>query len=287
VRRTLIIFLPVLAIGMMAAALAAWRSAREPEHDGQPLSAYLRSLTSSQVRLERNARDAIRTLGSNAVPRLIQILDARESRLKTWLNEAANRQSLIRFRFDPLASQQIQAAMACQELGPVAAPAIPSLSRLIDDPLVGYWAVAALAEIGPQNFPLLTNALASRWPSTRSAAVGHLRLVRPRERAVPLLLAVLQDQDSHTRSLAAESIGALGVASPEVIAALAARLDDESGAVCVSAAVSLGWLGAAASDCAPRLVELYRRLEGTPDQWRVGEALKSVDVQAAERAGVK
>ncbi len=271
---------------MIAAALVVSRPAPEPEYDGQPLSDYLRSLTYSQVRLERSALDAIHAIGSNAVPHLIRILDARESRFKSWFNQLADRQSFIRFRFTPVSLRQVQAAMACQELGPTAAPAIPSLARLIDDPQVGQLSVAALAEIGPQTFPLLTNALNSRCPATRLAAAGHLRLARPREKALPPLLTALASRESQMRRLAAESLGALGIHSPEVVAALEARLDDPEMSVRISAARSLGWCGSAATGSVPKLLELYRSQEGMPDQQRIAEALVSIDPAAMQRAGL-
>jgi HEAT repeat protein len=174
--------------------------------------------------------------------------------------------------------------MACQELGPTAAPAIPSLARLIDDPQLGSWAVAALAEISPQTFPLLTNALNSRWPATRFAAVGQLRLARPRERAVPPLLVALGRQESNMRVIAAESLGALGLHSPEVVTALTACLDDPSTPVRISAARALGWCGSAAAVSVPRLLELYRSQEGMPDQQRIAEALVSIDPATKQRA---
>lgn len=269
-----------------AVSVLALRQPREPEYDGQPLSYYLSSLTYSQVRLEGNARSAIREIGSKAVPPIIEILDARESRFKIWFNEMADHQSFIRFRFAPVVNRQIQAAMACQELGPIAAPAIPSLARLVDDPLLGNLAVAALAEIGPQTFPLLTNALTSRWPSTRFAAVGYLRLMRPRERALPLLLAALRSEESNMRVLAAESLGALGLRTPDVVGALSAALADPNVDVRVSAARSLGWCGEAAACTVPLLIEFHRSLEGAPEQQRVAEALASIDPVAAQRAGI-
>ena len=258
----------------------------EPEYDGQPLSYYLSSLTYSQVRLERSARDAILDIGSNAVPYLIKILDARESRFKMWFNELADRQSFIRFRFAPLVNRQIQAAMACQELGPVAAPAIPSLARLVDSPQLGFLAVAALAEIGPQTFPLLTNALNSPCASTRFAAVGHLRLVRPRERAWPPLLAALHSSESHMRTLAAESLGALELPSTEVVAALTASLDDPDHNVRINAARSLGWYRSAASNSVNKLLALHRSLSAGPAQQRVAEALSSINPAMAEQEGI-
>jgi hypothetical protein len=275
----------LLSAGAVAISLLVdWRPAREPEYDGQPLSYYLSSLTYSQVRLERSARDAIRAMGSNAVPHLIDILNARESQFKTWFNEVADRQSFIRFRFEPLGPRQIHATMACQELGPIAAPTIPSLARLLDDPDVGPWAVAALAEIGPQTFPLLTNAMCSIHRHTRHAAVGHLRLARPRERAVPPLLMALSSQEFDMRKVAAESLGALGVYSPEVVSSLITCLDDPIVLVRESAARSLGWCGGAAAISVPKLHEMYE--EGILDHRTFVDALLSIDPVAAQGMGL-
>jgi len=272
---------------MIAAAWIVARPAREPEYDGVPLSDYLRSLTYSQVRLERSARDAIRAIGSNAVPHLVKILDARESRFKTSFNETADRQSFIRFRFTPLAARQTQAAMACQELGPIAAPAIPSLAKLIDDPELGMWAIAAVAEIGPQTFPLLTNALRSRHIENRLAAVGCLRFARPRERAVVPLLAALHEQEYRMRAIAAESLGALGLPSPAVLTALTACLDDRVTDVRLHAARSLGWFGASATGSFSKLLDLHRSLGSGLEKQYVGEALFSIDPAAAEKADLQ
>jgi hypothetical protein len=282
IKAGLFLFTAIAAVSL----IASLRQPREPEYDGVPLSDYLRSLTYSQVRLERSARDAIRAMGSNAVPHLIKILDARESRFKTRFNELAGRYSFTRFRFTLMDAQQVQAAMACQELGPAAAAAIPSLARLVDDPQLGSWAVAALAEVSPQTFPLLTNAMNSRWPATRFAAVGQLRLARPRERAIPPLLVALGSQESNMRGIAAESLGALGLHSSKVVTALTACLDDPDTNVRVIAARSLGWCGSAAAGSVPKLLELYRSREGMPDQQSIAEALASIEPAAVQRLGL-
>lgn len=279
----------LLVVGIFACG-GAWlavRDAAEPLHDGQPLSYHLGSLTYGDVRRERAAREAVRAIGSNAVPHLIRILEARESRFKTCFDELVRRQSLIRFRFEPLSVRQMHAAMACQELGPVAAPAIPALAALVADPELAQWAVPALAEIGPQTFPLLTNALFSGNATAKAAAAGSLRHMRPRELAAPPLLRTLQSPDASLRSLAAESLGALGLDTSAIVTALIPRLDDVDGSVRIAAARSLGWLGHSASAAVPKLIELYRSEEGMPGQWQVATALASIDSAAAERAGVK
>jgi HEAT repeat protein len=87
------------------------------------------------------------------------------------------------------------------------------------------------------------------------------------------------------RVLAAESLGALGLPSAEVVGALTARLEDPEAPVRLSAARSLGWCGEAAACATPRLLELHRSLEGTPEQRQVAEALKSIDPAAAIGTG--
>lgn len=279
-------FLVLGTVGLLAAWLTI-PNATEPEYDSQPLSYHLFSLTYGDVRRERAAREAVRAMGTNAVPQLIRILEARESSFKTCFNELARRQSLIRFRFEPLSVRQMHAALACQELGPVAAPAIPALAALVADPELAQWAVPALAEIGPQTFPLLTNALFSGNATAKVAAAGSLRHMRPRELAVPPLLRTLESRDARLRSLAAESLGAVGLDSSAIVSALIPRLDDVDNSVRISAARSLGWLGHSASAAVPKLIELYRAEEGMPGQWHVATALASIDSNAAEREGVK
>jgi HEAT repeat protein len=275
------------ALVILAASVVALRRPREPEYDGQPLSYYLSSLTYSQVRLERNARDAIHDMGSNAVPHLIRILDARESRFKSWFNDLAAHQSIIRFRFHSLNLQKAQAAMACEELGPAAAATIPSLSRLINEPDLAGPAMAALAQIGPQTFPLLTNALLTGNVEARVAAAGELRQMRPRDLAVPMALQALRDISPIVRSRAAETLGALALNSPTVLSALIGCLDDTDASVRASATQSLHWFGAAAAPAVPKLLELFKKAAGMPAQDQIVDALKAIDPAAAESVGVK
>jgi HEAT repeat protein len=286
ISRATAVFLVLGTVGLLVAWLAV-SHATEPEYDGQPLSSHLASLTYGDVRRERAAREAVRAIGTNALPHLIQILDARESRFKSVFNQVASRQSLVRIRCEPLFVRQMHAALACQELGPAAVPAIPALERLINDPELAPWAVQALAEIGPQTFPLLTNALFAGIPPARATAAGSLRLMRPREAAVPPLLAALKSSDGALRALAAESLGALGLETPAIVTALISRLDDSDGSVRIAAARSLGWLGQSASRAVPRLIELYRSEEGMPGQWHIATALVAIDPSAAESAGAK
>jgi HEAT repeat protein len=279
----------VIGVGSLVAALGflLFLPPREPEHDGEPLSYHLASLTYGDVRRERAAREAIRAIGPASLPHLIQILAKRESPLKAHCQELMERQQLIRLRTTPLRVHQTHAALACAELGPAAAPAIPALAALIEDPSLTGYACAALSQIGPQTLPLLTNALRSTSALTRVEAAGHLRNLRPRELPVPALLQALHDTNAPVRSRAAESLGALGCALDRVVPALIACLEDPDLAVRLSAAQSLGWLGPAAAPALPTLVKLWRKEEMAAAGFQLAQAIKTIDPSAAEGAGVK
>jgi HEAT repeat protein len=279
----------VIGVGSLVAAGAflLFLPPCQPEHDGEPLTYHLASLSYGDVRRERAAREAIRAMGPASLPHLIRILEKRESPLKVRCQRLLERQRLVRFRTTPLRVHQTHAALACAELGPAAAPAIPALAALIEDPNLTGDACAALSQIGPQTLPLLTNALRSTSALTRVEAAGHLRNLRPRDLPVPALLQALHDTNAPVRSRTAESLGALGCASDRVVPALIACLDDPDLAVRLSAAQSLGWLGPAAAPALPTLIELLRKEEMAPAGSHLAQAIKTIDPSAAEGAGVE
>src|SRR4051812_24470518 len=80
---------------------AFWPS-REPAYAGKPLSYWLRqdfwSIRGGKGPSPQ-AEDAVRQIGTNALPTLIRMLRARDSRLKLALMNWSAKQSLIKFEF--------------------------------------------------------------------------------------------------------------------------------------------------------------------------------------------
>jgi len=277
-----------IAVAIIASVLlTASRQPVEPLLDGKPPSYYLDRQTYGELRTERSARETIREFGTNALPYLIEILDARESRFKVKLRELAQSQTLIRFRFTPLYILQSQAAMACQELGPLAAPAIPSLTRFVDDPVLAAAVLSSLAMIGPETFPILTNALLNGIPPARIEAAGALRYMEPRSLPLHALLHSLGDPVAAVRANAASSLGFLGCEPEMVVPALITCLDDPDASVRSSAVQGLGWLKVHAVPAIPKPLELQRAEEGTSFGQKITEALEAINAGLIQETGTE
>lgn len=208
------------------AAIWLGRIPDEPSYEGRPLVYYLDGITYGDLRREREAREAIQAMGASVLPRLIEILEAREGSLASSVKELLSRQRLLHVKLTPLRLRQTRAALACQELGPAAESAIPALTRLADDPALAERAIAALAHLGPRTFPILTNVLRRGIPAAQVEAAGSLRYFRPPQLPVPSLLLALQDTNGLVRAAAAETLGVLAAEPATVVPALRACLDD-------------------------------------------------------------
>ncbi len=278
VRRALQAGFLLLALAVCAILWNALHQPAEPQLNGKPLSHYLDNQTYGELRTERDARESIRDFGTSAVPHLIQLLERRESRITVWLRELARRQSFVRLRFTPLTVLQSQAALACAELGPMAAPAISALSNLTRDPILAAPSLHALAMIGPQNFSILTNCLLDGIPPAREMAAGVLRHTQPRMKPLPVLLQALRDPLPSVRANAASSLGYLGAEPASTVPALIACLDDSNHVVRAGSVQGLGWFQHHALPAVPRLLALHRT-EGSPEfRLKIEEAIHSIDL---------
>jgi HEAT repeat protein len=196
------------------------------------------------------------------------------------------------------------AAMLLGELGPDAAPVVPSLAKLLSDidESVRTAAAEALAKIGrdgPSAVPALLRALEDEKPKVRTAAATALglyaqkpaavvpalaRLLRDRDAsvrqaasaalvgfggearaAVPALAETLRDESEFARITTSLTLAKIGTASPvEVVAAVAKLLQDSKPAVRRAAVVTLSQCGPAA---APALLDALKDSDGQTRQW--------------------
>jgi len=134
--------------------------------------------------------------------------------------------------------------------------------------------------LGPELIDRLAQELLHRrgpaqYTQYRAALNERLGLLAASELAADLatrLSTALADPDAQVRRAAAGSLGRLGQASPEVVAALLQALADPYEGVRRAAAESLGWLGQAG----PEVVAALLRAIADHDKWVRGAAADSL-----------
>lgn len=247
---------------------------------------------------EKQAIDAVRTVGTNGIPTLLRMLQYKDSRLKRLLKTLLRKQSFIRIESTPSYTRPVQAINGFLLLGVVAKPAIPELGRLLhngkDGDLANY-AALALAMIGPEALPALTNALADKDSGVRCEAARAFTSAGPigplaseAEKIVPLLIRSLKDSDANVRSGAAMSLGVIGREPDIVVPALIANLQwDQNHSVRQDAASALGAFENRAKPAVPRLLNALNDDPSSDVRSTAGHALKRIDPEAAAKAGVK
>ena len=217
-----------VACGLAAALLIALAHAREPQHEGYPLSKWIafldeRSKDDPDYPSPRQlrARKAIKTFGTNATPFLLKWIRYETPFWRANLPACVEVRLPAFIQIDRRAVRASGALEALKTLGSAAGDAIPELSRLMNDPEA--WetadrATAALAYMGTNALPPLLKALAQPSPVCRSHiadAVGDLLEMHPEATsAVPVLVACLADADPVVRCAAAGALGILNCLQP-------------------------------------------------------------------------
>jgi hypothetical protein len=173
--------------------IMAFRAPSEPIHEGKPLSAWLLKFSDTQERLDENETKAlhtVRAMGTNALPALMRMLQARDSKFKDRTRNLLQRQKLIRIPLSfPASFQRALAYRGLWALGPAAAPAIPLLEEKLlsrDDDMNAISGV--LLSIGPAAWPLFQRAMTNDQAELRvGTRVALWKATNYLERATPAL----------------------------------------------------------------------------------------------------
>ncbi len=284
------LLVPMLFLGLVAIGWWSQRGPREPRHEGKPLSWWFtngldnqltptpRRLTAEELR--QLGPEAVVWLGHQAAQRSIWDIDddSRYSpeisaRFKWWLRDRFYKfaKSKIRVRFESI--------VALGDLGPDAAPAIPSLLKAVrqadhDSRLL---AAIALVEMGPVAVPAIAKAMTHDDLLARNLLIDKMELRWRSERAPSFTAAgfaevagliILASRDDEVRDFAELRLRQCAEAwrgqpqLPEGIRLFAeslARMNDQELSV---AADFLARFDAEASAATPALTALV----GTPNE---------------------
>jgi tetratricopeptide (TPR) repeat protein len=132
-KKTLIVMV-LLLIAAIGGVICMALPPKEPSYNGQPLSYWLARCeeagpisadTKDPKALE--CREAIRHIGTNAIPFLMRMLRAKDSALKLELRDLVERQDYIHFRFSEAADQNYKAANGFYCLDDLATNSVPAL----------------------------------------------------------------------------------------------------------------------------------------------------------------
>jgi HEAT repeat protein len=238
-----------------AAWLAAHNTSAHPVYHGKPLSFWLQGfdnapgavLRKGQI-LRSDAKEAIRNIGTNAIPVLLGRLEAKDSSLKLKLIGLVQRPHWIKINYVTVPQRNKEARDAFFVLGASASNAVPELVRIYrrSDSLFTQAAILdSLAHIGPAAkgaIPLILQVAATNtdnlvWERGLSA-LGEIH-AEP-EIVVPALTKLLHDSRARARYIAAEDLSAFGAAGRVATADLLELLRDQDSSVCATALQTLG-----------------------------------------------
>lgn len=162
IRTTLIRLVPVV---FAVVWLATFRSAAdEPVYQNRSLSEWLRDFDAGGMNAQQSpiAADAIRHIGSNAVPYLVERLsEAHDKAFQLEIKKWQEQRQTNNLDLSRPPSPRGEALAALDALGAEGAAALPALRKLLaenpPDPQVLY----VVARMGPAGAPLLNSCLTS------------------------------------------------------------------------------------------------------------------------------
>ena len=204
---------------------------------------------------------AIQHLGTNAVPWLIQMQNARDTAFNLAFQRLCEQQSLVDIQLIT-ADDRRHAAMNCLAvLGPNAKAAFPNLVQLIND-RDSYEAAITLFRIGTDSIPTL-EATASTNMTMQAYCWDMLGQLHD-DTIFSNLLAAVKDPDPSVYGWAAEGLTGFPEKSEIVIPALIANLSHPFPAVRRAATFALGHFGERAKAAVPGILQVLEADKSSP-----------------------
>jgi hypothetical protein len=263
----------ILLIALLGISLYHVFHQKQPLYQGQPLSFWLDKYPAgfSPVALggdemidflhnEKPTIDAaIRGIGPKAVPTLMRMLRAKDSRVWIAVVDFIQKHLRLKVKYIPAESRHFRAGLALQALGPGAKHAVPELieiyNRNISDSSF-FGAAQALAAIGP-------------------AA----------ENAIPSVMRTLTNSDVGLRSIAISTLGGIHCQPELVVPALEPFLTDTNLLVRLNAVMALEQFGTNAQKATSTMAELADH--PYPIGPAAARALSKIGPKAGAKAGVE
>ena len=135
-RALLLLFIASVAV-IATAALWLANTSREPSWQGKRLTTWLLEVRNSESRFDDQndpkiiqCRQAVRSIGTNAIPVLLRILNQKDSKLKEAATDLLDRQHLIKINIRSAEEQKDLSVIGFYLLGDLATNAVPALADI-------------------------------------------------------------------------------------------------------------------------------------------------------------
>ena len=233
----------------------------EPRYQGKRLTEWLADNDTEKTREQHlAAQEAVRKVGTNALPTLVRMLRTKDSLLKGKLTALARKQPLVNFHFTGADTRRWRAVHGIYALGPAAKSAVPRIVAILED----------------------------KDPGVKITAVTALGLMQSAaESAIPSLLKILTDNDPDVRRNAAEALGRIGRRPEIVVPALVDRLQDIDIGVRLFAILALSdGFGPKAKAAVPALLKAIEDPQETIHR-SARDALTQIDPKTLVKPDVK
>jgi len=270
-----------------------------PAYQGKTLGQWLMQLNSSypdgmdsskswQAQMssaQLQAAEAIRQMGTNALPYLIHALTNVNSRRKESIISDFRRLVGVEHSRRPPGGEQRKAAFGLAALGPMAISAIPELTRAMDDPLLSAQAAVARASIGSEGWAVLSREISS----TNSFAAHYaIKQLANYHAAVPGTVEALMAKVRSDASawIYLSILVRMGQVDQRMVPFLTSFLQSSNVYFRLEAVYGLQAFGTNARSAVPALINLLNDVDPTVRR-AATNSLKQIDGDAAAKAGVK
>jgi hypothetical protein len=292
--RVLLLITAVVFVAIAVFFLGSPRPPPDPAYQGKPLSFWLKQELvfpgQPRFQLTAQATEAVRQIGTNALPLLLRRIEYRGGafdhaiRGTVWrVGIKVIRQPVLDRLLLPSGYNPREAALGFQALGEAAKPAIPDLVRLVNSENK-EWAMRALCYIGPASVEPLINA----WPQIvdqdrRCNILSYLRFfVSEIGSNAPDFSPVVAEALRHNSnwSVRVEAIRTLEVTtkSPEIaMPVLVNLLGDHESIVQLTALDAIAGFGTNAQQAVPRLQELAKQDKDAQVRAKAAAVLKQIE----------
>jgi HEAT repeat protein len=201
-----------------------------PHYQGKSLNQWLglyySSITSGTPAPQ--AKQAIRQIGTNALPTLIRMIQAQDSFFKSKLMDLASKQHFLKLNLTPASTLRFQATMSYQILGAAAKAQVPELTII------------------------LTNDNTAQVRQCAATALGFIgEEAKP---AAAALLVTAKDQDNQARNSSLWALSRIHADPALVLPGLIEGLNDSFHTARENAAWALAQYGTLATSAVPTLI---------------------------------